>query len=243
MDSEKETSTEQLMRRVRGLFAKAEGTDNEREAETFRAKAYELLAKHNLDEMAVRASGQHTAASARDNEIVVVRFDVPSLYRTERILLLASVMVPLYCKSIDCGDGVVRCLGVRAQLDRARFLYSLLMPQMISATSKYVPDDPFDRAAVVQERRSHMAGFADTVYKRLLKAAADAIGDSGSNAAEVVRELIKRVDAAFDAKYPHRTSGTGNRYGGAGFAAGARSGNAADVGHTRMGGSRKALGS
>lgn len=30
----------------------------------------------------------------------------------------------------------------RHDVERARFLYSLLMPQMLSATSKYVPDDP-----------------------------------------------------------------------------------------------------
>ncbi|MGW4364541.1 DUF2786 domain-containing protein [Nocardia takedensis] len=241
MESVVETPTEKVMRRVRGLFAKAEGTDNEREAETFRAKAYELLAKHNLDEMKVRASGQQTPESARDNQIIMVRFDIPQRYREQRMLLLSAVMQPFYCKMVDCGEGVVRCIGVRAQIDRARFLYSLLTPQMLSSTSKYVPDDPFDHAAVVRERQSFMAGFAATVFKRLMDAAASAINDAGGGAALAVRDLLNRVDAAFKAKFPHTVKGLAHRHSGAGFDAGARSGNAADVGHTRLGGGRKAL--
>ncbi|WP_109523579.1 MULTISPECIES: DUF2786 domain-containing protein [Nocardia] len=244
MESEQDSqSTEKMLRRIRGLFAKAEGTDNEKEAETFRAKAYELLTKHNLDEMKVRASGQHNAASARDDQIVVVRFDLPLRYREQRMTLLAAVMRPFYNKDIDCGSGVVRCVGVRAQIEKARFLYSLLLPQMLSATSKYVPDDPFDHSAVVRERSSFMNGFSTTVYQRLLKAATDAINDAGGGAAVAVRDLVSRVDAAFDARFPNRSKGVAHRHGGEGFAAGARSGNAADVGHTRLNGNRQALGS
>ncbi|WP_067839732.1 DUF2786 domain-containing protein [Nocardia lijiangensis] len=244
MESEKETTTEQVMRRVQGLFAKAEGTDNEAEANTFRAKAYELLAKHSLDEMKVRASGQHSERSLRDNQVIVVRFDIPLRYREQRILLLVAVNTALHNRGVDCGEGVQRIIGVRRYIDRARFLYSLLMPQMLSATSRYVPDDPFDHSAVVRERQSFMNGFAATVHQRLAEAEADAIRAAGKSAALAIREDEERTQAAFAKKWPktfkrsvaHRSSGEG-------FAAGARSGNAADVGHTRVGGGRKALGS
>ncbi|MFG1796710.1 DUF2786 domain-containing protein [Nocardia sp. NPDC049149] len=245
MESEQDsTATEKVMRRVRGLFAKAEGTDNSDEADTFRAKAYELLAKHNLDEMRVRASGQQSASSARDNQIVIVRFDIPLRYRNERIMLLVSVAGALRNRGVDCGDGVQRIIGVRRNVERARFLYSLLTPQMLSATSKYVPDDPFDHAAVVRERQSFMNGFADMVYLRLCEAEANAVREAGDAVAVVVKEDVDRTNAAFVKKWPNtRKTSLAHGHSGAGFEAGLRSGNAADVGHTRLGGGRKALGS
>ncbi|WP_280456293.1 DUF2786 domain-containing protein [Nocardia brasiliensis] len=245
MESEKDsTATEKLMRRVRGLFAKADGTDNPKEADTFRAKAYELLAKHNLDEMRVRASGQQSETSARDNQIIIVRFDVPLRYRNERIMLLVAVAGALHNRGVDCGDGVQRIIGVRRNVERARFLYSLLTPQMLSATSKYVPDDPFDHAAVVRERQSFMNGFADMVYLRLSEAEANAVHEAGEAAALAIQEDTDRTNAAFAKKWPNtRKASLANTHSGAGFEAGVRSGNAADVGHTRLGGGRKAIGS
>ncbi|MGW4769878.1 DUF2786 domain-containing protein [Nocardia sp. NPDC004278] len=243
MESEQDSiSTEKIMRRVRGLFAKADGTDNQAEADTFRAKAYELLAKHNLDEMRVRASGQQTGQSARDNQIIVVRFDLPIRYREQRILLLTAVIKALHNRGVDCGSGVQRIIGVRRNVERARFLYSLLSPQMLSATSKYVPDDPFDHAAVVRERQSFMNGFAAMVYKRLAEAEANAIRDAGKPAEVAIREDEERTQAAFTKKWPKSVKrAVAHRNSGAGFDAGIRSANAADVGHTRVGGSRRAL--
>ncbi|GAA5087073.1 DUF2786 domain-containing protein [Nocardia iowensis] len=245
MESDQDsTSTEKVMRRVRGLFAKADGTDNQAEADTFRAKAYELLAKHNLDEMRVRASGQHNVASARDNQIIVVRFDIPLRYRNERIMLLASVAGALRNRGVDCGNGVQRIIGVRRNVERARFLYSLLTPQMLSATSKYVPDDPFDHAAVVRERQSFMNGFADMVYLRLSEAESNAVHEAGEAAAVAIQEDLDRTNTAFVKKWPKTTkTSLAHTHSGAGFKAGVRSGNAADVGHTRVGGGRKAIGS
>ncbi|WP_063045974.1 DUF2786 domain-containing protein [Nocardia pseudovaccinii] len=245
MESEQDSiSTEKIMRRVRGLFAKADGTDNQAEADTFRAKAYELLAKHNLDEMRVRATGQQTEQSARDNQIIVVRFDIPLRYREQRILLLAAVNNALHNRGVDCGAGVQRIIGVRRNVERARFLYSLLTPQMLSATSKYVPDDPFDHAAVVRERQSFMNGFAAMVHQRLAEAEANAIRDAGQSAALAIREDEQRTQAAFTKKWPKTVKrSVAHRNSGAGFDAGIRSANAADVGHTRVTGGRRALGS
>ncbi|MBF6333338.1 DUF2786 domain-containing protein [Nocardia transvalensis] len=247
MESEQDSvSVDKLMRRVRGLFAKAEGTDNEDEANIFRAKAYELLAKHNLDEMTVRASGQHTAQSMRDDEMVVVRFDMPVRYREPRSLLLAAVMHPLHCKGVHFdGGATVRYIGIRRHIRRGQFLYTLLLPQMFSAASRYVPEDPFDHAAVVRERGSFMTGFIAQVYERLAAAEADAIRTAGEGAALAIRSDVDRTEAAYAKKWPYVRKGrsVAHRFSGAGFEAGIRSGNAADVGHTRVDGGRRAIGS
>lgn len=245
MESEQDSvSVEKMMRRVRGLFAKAEGTDNEDEANVFRAKAYELLAKHNLDEMTVRASGQRTAEWARDDQMIVVRFDLPVRYREQRSTLLSAVMKPLHCKGVHFeGGATVRYIGIRRHLRRGQFLYSLLLPQMFSAAGRYVPEDPFDHAAVVRERSSFMAGFIAQVYLRLEAAEADAIRTAGDGAALAIRSDVERTAAAYARKWPlvRKSRSLAHPHSGAGFEAGIRSGNTADVGHTRVGGGRRAL--
>lgn len=45
-----------LMRKIQGLLAKAEGTDNEHESDAFFAKAHELMVKYAIDEERIRAS-------------------------------------------------------------------------------------------------------------------------------------------------------------------------------------------
>lgn len=42
-----------IVRKIAGLMAKANGTENEHEAAAFAAKAQEMLARHNLSEMDV----------------------------------------------------------------------------------------------------------------------------------------------------------------------------------------------
>lgn len=51
-----DTSREDLMRKLRALKAKADGTDNEHERDAFATKFAELLIQHNLTEADVRAS-------------------------------------------------------------------------------------------------------------------------------------------------------------------------------------------
>lgn len=48
------TIDEAAVRRIRGLLAKAEGTDNPHEAEAFSAKAFELMDKYRIDMARVR---------------------------------------------------------------------------------------------------------------------------------------------------------------------------------------------
>lgn len=59
-----------LMRKISGLLAKAEGTDNEHESKAFFDKAYELMTKHAVDEARLRAA-RKAASNGRIEEPVV----------------------------------------------------------------------------------------------------------------------------------------------------------------------------
>jgi hypothetical protein len=58
------------MRKISGLLAKAEGTDNEHESKVFFEKAYELMTKHAVDEARLRQA-RKSAANGRIEEPVV----------------------------------------------------------------------------------------------------------------------------------------------------------------------------
>lgn len=62
-----------IVRKIAGLMAKANGTENEHEAAAFAAKAQEMLARHNLTEMdvlkqAAKQSGEVVGEMAVDNK-------------------------------------------------------------------------------------------------------------------------------------------------------------------------------
>lgn len=59
-----------LIRKISGLLAKAEGTDNEHEANAFFAKAHELMVNYAIEEERVRASRRNVFGTA-DEPIVV----------------------------------------------------------------------------------------------------------------------------------------------------------------------------
>lgn len=59
--------SEKIKAKIAALFAKAEGTDNEHEAETFMAKAQEMLQKHNLSRLDLDPEG-HTDPLGHDAE-------------------------------------------------------------------------------------------------------------------------------------------------------------------------------
>lgn len=59
-----------LIRKIGALLAKAEGTDNENEANAFFAKAHELMINYAIEEERVRASKRHVFGTA-DEPIVV----------------------------------------------------------------------------------------------------------------------------------------------------------------------------
>lgn len=59
-----------LMRKISGLLAKAEGTDNENEAKAFFEKAYELMAKHAVDEARIRAERKRIQGNRIEEPVV-----------------------------------------------------------------------------------------------------------------------------------------------------------------------------
>jgi hypothetical protein len=84
-----------IIRKIAGLMAKANGTENEHEAAAFAAKAQEMLAKHNLSEMDVLKQ----SAEARGESVSEV--ELASKYvHGWRVALMDAVTKFYFCRTL-----------------------------------------------------------------------------------------------------------------------------------------------
>ncbi|WP_431901646.1 DUF2786 domain-containing protein [Nonomuraea sp. bgisy101] len=196
--------------RVRKLLAKAEGTDNEHERETFMAAATALMAKYGIERAAPSA-----ARSTPANRVVTL--GDPWAREKARLVYLVSEAVRCRPVLIGKGDGGqrVHVFGFASDLERADLLATSLLLQMASGVAR-VPV-PADRVRAY--RRSWMLGFTDEVYRLLVAAESRAAAAGAPGTELVLADRKAEVERAVAELYPRirrsvpRMSGTGYRDG------------------------------
>jgi hypothetical protein len=237
--------SESLLNKVRALLAKAESTTFPEEADAFRAKAYELMTKYQIEEALV-AHARQEAAIISDRQVTI-----PAPFAREKAHLMSSVAKGLGLRPIILGGRghgyVIHLFGTDADIERAEFLFTTLLLEVTRVISKTVPGSHGTARAW---RASFVLGFAEKVRERLLEArrrseteAQAAQAPGGTSVALVLADRTALINAAVHQVYPrlntvrYNTRGTGY---GAGQAAGAR----ADLGGARIGktGGRQAIG-
>ena len=221
-----------LLAKVRKLLAKAEdAATTAAEAETYTAKAAELVAQYGIDQ-ALLAGRDPTSDAVADRTVAL---DAP--YARDKASLLATVAVALRCQAVlrerRAGEGKqisIHLFGFGADLERAELLFtSLLLQAGTQLTRTTVP--PWEGVAAF--RRSWLAGFTAAVGDRLRKieqrAEHDAergTEDGAPSVALVLSDRTGRVEDAMNAAYPRlgraRTRSLSGSGGAAGWAAGAR---------------------
>jgi hypothetical protein len=242
-----------LLARVRALLAKAEATDYPEEAEAY-TKAAELIAQYGISEAMLAAAG------GRTDEIKQVRIDISDPYSTEKAILLAGIATALRCRCVTYSYKGRRTipyatiLGYSVDLERVELLYTSLLLQASGQVTKVRPDW-YDESTVRTYRKSWLMGFAAAVQNRLTtaerKAAEQSQADrtsqtstvTGAPSTELV--LLDRAEKV-DAEYDRLNPGLKNRkykarIASEGFSGGHAAGRRADLGNTRLGGTRTAL--
>ncbi|MEV4061330.1 DUF2786 domain-containing protein [Nonomuraea dietziae] len=195
--------------RVRKLLAKAEGTDNEHERETFMAAATALMAKYGISAVA------EPSPRAPGNRVVTVG----DPWAREKARLVYLVAEALRCRPVLIGKGDggqrVHVFGFAADLERADLLATSLLLQMASGLAR-VPAPP---EGVRAYRRSWMLGFTDEVYRLLSAAESKAAATGTPGTALVLADRRAEVEQAVAEVYPKirrsvpRMSGDGYRDG------------------------------
>jgi len=242
---------DQMLAKIRKLLAKAEDpAATAGEAETYNAKATELMAAYGIDRALL-------AVTDPDSDIVgdrVVLLDAP--YARDKASLLSGIAHELRCRSVlrtRYPGGVkelsVHLFGYDSDLLRTDVLYtSLLVQSSVGMARVEVPQGE----SVAAFRRSWLAGFTHAVVRRLAAAETRAAGDaeraSGQDASRTSLALVLAdrsvaVEDALSREYPRLRTGRQRSLSGSGMAEGWAAGQRADLGGGRLGRrSRGALG-
>jgi hypothetical protein len=236
-------ASDAVLAKVRKILAKAEDPAATREeAETYTAKAAELIATYGIDRALL-------AEAVPGSDVVgdrVVVLDAP--YALDKAGLLSGVAFALRCRAVqrsrrhaDGKELSMHLFGYDSDLTRAEVLYTSLLLQASSALQRTSAPPGESLAAY---RRSWLAGFTAAVVRRLHDAeeratrVADREPESAQGARSVSLVLADRsvaVAEALEEEYPHLRTAAPRYLSGSGGRSGYLAGQRADLGGTRVG--------
>lgn len=257
--------------KIAKLLAKAESTTPE-EAEMLTSKAQELMSKWAIDEAMVEAA---RGFDQKQNAIVHEEFVIVGIFRFPQAELLSYVLhandlmyVLLPDNSHREIDGklfketrVRRATGFKSDMDRARFMFTSLQLQAMTAKDAWWRENKewaqHERKGGHYEQRQFLFSFAEAAGYRLYMAKKkaqeeaerdlyqDVDAEGNTSVAIALRDKNALVERAFHERYPQlKTSRTREFAGGSGAAASAgyAAGQKADIGQgSRLKGGRDAL--
>lgn len=231
---------------VRKLLAKADRAATPEEAQSYTAKAVELMARHGIDAALVDA-----AEPGRD-EIGAQQIPMDDPYSAGKARLLAWTASALRCRAIlhEAWGGKVAAVtlfGFASDRERVELLYTSLLLQ---AGTQLLRQRPARRGeSVAAYRRSWLHGFAVEVHRRLVDAESSAAAEQpaapvpGRSVALVLADRTDRVDRAYADAFPGVGRARRSTLSGSGFGAGTAAGERADLGRDAVAtGRQRALG-
>ncbi|WP_122981957.1 DUF2786 domain-containing protein [Actinoplanes teichomyceticus] len=191
---------QRVLDRVRALLAKAEATDFPAEAETYSAKAQELITRYRIEEV---------TAPAVDVTPFARRIGVDHPYENEKASLLDAVSRANGCRTVWSPElGFSTVFGFDADIDAVELLYTSLLVQANRAMTR---DEPAKgKARVKAFRRSFLVAYAVRIGERLRRAAEREYAGHG-DLLPVLRNRDVQVRAAMDRVFPRTVRARGSR--------------------------------
>lgn len=156
-------SDDRVLRRIRGLLAKAESTEFSDEAESLTAKAQQLMTRHAID-----AALLEVEPSSSDGRLVGTRrVHVQDPYVPAKMQLLAGVAEANDVRVIWYPTlAIANLVGVRTDVAAVELLFTSLLLQVahaLSAAERLMGH----RSAARSFRRSFLLGYAHRIGERL----------------------------------------------------------------------------
>lgn len=242
------TSSTVMLEKVRKLLAKAEDpAASPAEAETYTAKAAQLIADHGIDAALL-------AADAPGSDRVADRVvDLEAPYSRDKAQLLCTVANRLRCRAVlrtrrdldGHASHSVHLFGHTSDLERADLLFTSLLLQSTSRLARTPVPRGEHKAAF---RRSWLAGFRISISERLEQAEREAEtrasareATSGRSAGLVLADRDTVVEETLQQAYPHLQSARPRELSGSGMRDGYVAGASADLGGRRLRGTPRAL--
>ncbi|MGY1711718.1 DUF2786 domain-containing protein [Geodermatophilus sp. SYSU D00758] len=193
-----------VLRRIRGLLAKAESTEFPDEAEALTAKAQELMTRHAVD-AALLGPGPSPSPSP-GAEVGTRRVHVAEPYVRARMQLLAAVAEANDVRLVWYGRlGIANLVGAPPDLDAVELLFTSLLLQVAQGLS--AAERGAARGAASRSfRRSFLLGYAARIGERLQaarrRATAEAAAEHGVDLLPVLRSRQEAVEARAAELFP-----------------------------------------
>ena len=195
--SDPDSERGRVLKRIRALLAKAEATDHAAEAETFTAKAQDLMTRHAIDEALLAAAGDGAVT------VVARRVHLQSPYAATKTSLLNAVATANRCKVIYFDRlAIATVVGVPLDIDQVEMLFISLLIQATRAMTEAgaAQAGSFDRSATF--RRSFLAAYAVRIGERLTEATSAATKSYGNELVPLLKRQDDAVTAEFERLFP-----------------------------------------
>lgn len=242
------STQESIAETIAKLLNKAEGTDNQHEAEAFSEAAERLMIKHAIDAAAVRA--KQTGASVKPEEIIEVEHRFRGIFASaHKHLALAlghALGFQMYQRKVTPGEQMF-WVGYESEIKEAQVLLTSLMAQAKRLEARATRNETFwDKSERYRFRRSFLDAFAAAVGDRVKatrQSVIDEVSSTDDSLLPAIRNRNEVLARQFYILHPNLGKGRArkqkNSY--AGMGAGAAAASQADIGQTRIGG-RRAIG-
>ncbi|WP_373320626.1 DUF2786 domain-containing protein [Rhizocola hellebori] len=198
---------QRMLDRVRALLAKAESTDFPEEAETYTAKAQQLMARYSIDH-ALLAAG-----SGGKDKPITRRIGIDNPYEAPKTLLLQVVAEANRCRAVWMKRfGLTTVVGFPADLDSTELLFTSLLVQATRAMTALNPrPDRYGRNNTRSFRQSFLTAYASRIGERLNSTTEEvdremAASAGGANLLPVLAARSEAVENVFAAQFPELTS-------------------------------------
>lgn len=196
-----------MLRKVRGLLAKAESTEFEEEASALTAKAQELMTRHAIDAALL---------TRRDDSDVprVTRVPIDAPYADAKSVLLSVVAQANRSRAVFLsGLDMSTVLGHADDLRAVELVFTSLLVQAQNALSRAAKASELGRKARSQSfRSSFFLSFAHRIEERLTSVNDDLVAGSG-DALPVLRAREDAVEELLQERFGERLHAAGVRGG------------------------------
>ncbi len=163
------------LERIRSLLAKAESTEFEEEAESFTAKAQELMTRHAIDAALLSA---HAAGRQAGELPTGIRIGVDDPYAQAKAVLLARIAEASRCRAVWSKElGFTTVLGFEGDLTSVEMLYTSLLLQARKAMVRSGEMGKWARSRSF--RQSFLVAYATRIGSRLADVTETVLADAG----------------------------------------------------------------
>ncbi|NLG56488.1 MAG: DUF2786 domain-containing protein [Rhodococcus sp.] len=192
-----------VLKKIRGLLAKAEATNFAEEAEIFTAKAQELMSRYSIG--AAMLAGER----GRSRTVRARRMHLDNPYVQQKVMLLGEIAVANRVRVVWSDElATATVVGTPVDLDQVDVLFTSLLLQ---ATRAMQQSDSGSRKGgrTTSFRKAFLTGYASRIGQRLRDAdaqatlaAADEANISVDDLLPVLADTSAAVDTEFERLFP-----------------------------------------